>query len=77
MARKRLAPLTVHELRYLLKRNPKLRKDLKRLRLKLSTSGRLVGLKRESCVPPGFKPFRNLRKIVTLSRGASWCAMWL
>jgi hypothetical protein len=56
MARKRLAPLTVHELRYLLKRDPKFRKSLERLKLKLTTSGRIVGLKRIPCVPPAFKP---------------------
>jgi hypothetical protein len=59
MARKRFAPLTTTELRYLLKKDPKLRKALRRLRLKLTTSGRLVGLKREYCVPPDFKPGKD------------------
>jgi hypothetical protein len=55
MPTKRLAPLTVHELRYLLKRDPKFRKDLERLRLKLTTSGRIVSPKKTPCVPPAFK----------------------
>lgn len=56
MARKRLAPLTVDELRYLLKKDARLRKDLKRLRLKLTTSGRLVSTKKDFCVSLDFKP---------------------
>ena len=56
MARKKLVPLTVNELRHLLKREPKFRQNLKRLRLNLTTSGRLMTGKKDSCVPPGLKP---------------------
>ena len=56
MPRKRLAPLTVKELRYLLKKDEGLRKDLKRLRLKLTPSGRLAAPKREGCAPIDFRP---------------------
>ncbi len=56
MARKPLVPLSLKELRFLLERDPKLRQDLKRLRLKLTASGRLVGPKRDPCVPADHEP---------------------
>ena len=54
MRQKPLVPLTVNELHHLLKKHRRFRKDLERLRLKLTVSGRLVGTKKSSCVPPDF-----------------------
>jgi hypothetical protein len=56
MPRKQLAPLTANELRHLLKKDPRFRRDLERLRLKLTTSGRLVGTKKDACVRADFRP---------------------
>ena len=68
MARKKLVPITNNELRYILKKDPKFRSALKRLRLKLTASGRLVGSKRDGCAPADFKPGRDP---LILERGAS------
>jgi len=67
MSRKPLVPLTLNELRFLLERDPKLRRDLKRLRLKLTASGRLVGVRKDPCVPANYQPESDP---LILTRGA-------
>ena len=54
--KRRLAPLTTRELRITLKKSPKLRAELKRLRLKLTTRARLVGIKKDRCDLGDFVP---------------------
>jgi hypothetical protein len=67
MTKKRLAPLTVNELHYLLKKHPELRDKLDKLHLKLTASARLVAIKKSRCEPLNFKP--TLDPII-LKRGA-------
>ena len=57
MAKKRrLQPVQGENLKRLLKKAPGLRSALKKLDLKLTTSGRLVAAIRKGCPPPGVKP---------------------
>jgi hypothetical protein len=54
MAKKRrLQPIQGEGLKRLLKKAPGLRSTLKKLHLKLSTTGRLLGSPRVGCPPPG------------------------
>ncbi len=54
--KRRLQPVQGEDLKRLLKKAPGLRSALKKLRLKLSTTGRLLALHKPNCPPPGVKP---------------------
>ena len=57
MAKKRrLQPVQGENLQRLLKKHPGFRSALKKLRLKLSPTGRLLASPKAGCPPPGAKP---------------------